>query len=479
MESYTPKNFDDDKNPDKTGESKASKKKKKKSGILPLPVEKETAKPQDEITKSDKKSEAVDTDTPDLEQEIESSEELQLPDVEQSAEESEFMGELIIDHTPEDTETIDVPENILEFEEAVADAATELPAEQVDEPALEAATPELDSVYQDEYPETKPFESVVAETVSDSQPADTLPGGASFGELFNPSRREVNRVDEDTRYQTANMIPEPEAHRRAYKAEKRGLSRGVTSGVLAGWWLGRRSGRRQVERQQRAADYDRDKVVDRVQSQYTQLEQTTKRRESTLQRTIDRLRASIDSRKRSEDVYPSSIGESLPPQSPEKSMAITPQEKTYTDFPKPPVEETPAAEDGLQAPEGHRFESSAWHRIEVDNKTGHLVEQPSVSYGEAFQQEQQQERLAREAAKSQTAAQVARALSTSNQVITGGVLPEPPAEFWQQREQQQAKVSPPVDTAYIRQQFVHQTKSPVTWAIALTILALLLISGVL
>jgi hypothetical protein len=45
----------------------------------------------------------------------------------------------------------------------------------------------------------------------------------------------------------------------------------------------------------------------------------------------------------------------------------------------------------LQPAKDHHFEQSAWHNIEVDNKTGRAVEKPTFSYGEAFRDEQRTE----------------------------------------------------------------------------------------
>ena len=47
--------------------------------------------------------------------------------------------------------------------------------------------------------------------------------------------------------------------------------------------------------------------------------------------------------------------------------------------------------DRLQPARDHHLEQSAWHNIEVDNKTGRAVEEPTFSYGEAFQNEQKTE----------------------------------------------------------------------------------------
>jgi len=46
-----------------------------------------------------------------------------------------------------------------------------------------------------------------------------------------------------------------------------------------------------------------------------------------------------------------------------------------------------------EVPSDRRVETSAWHRIEIDKKTGKAVEAPTVSYGEEFQHEQHQEQL--------------------------------------------------------------------------------------
>jgi len=45
----------------------------------------------------------------------------------------------------------------------------------------------------------------------------------------------------------------------------------------------------------------------------------------------------------------------------------------------------------LQPAKDHHIEQSTWHNIEVDNKTGRAVEEPTFSYGEAFRNEQRTE----------------------------------------------------------------------------------------
>src|SRR5690606_25713155 len=80
-------------------------------------------------------------------------------------------------------------------------------------------------------------------------------------------------------------------------------------------------------------------------------------------------------------------------------------------------EHQPITEETYTVPKTSKVEMSAWHRIELDKKTGKVVDNPKVEYGEAFAREQRQEKLAKQAAKAQTAAQVGMAL------LMGGTHP--------------------------------------------------------
>lgn len=59
-----------------------------------------------------------------------------------------------------------------------------------------------------------------------------------------------------------------------------------------------------------------------------------------------------------------------------------------------------------EAPDRH-IETSSWHAIEIDNRTGHAVEQPNIEYGQAFHQEQQAERLPQQQNDAVTSANMA------------------------------------------------------------------------
>lgn len=62
----------------------------------------------------------------------------------------------------------------------------------------------------------------------------------------------------------------------------------------------------------------------------------------------------------------------------------------------PPKAELLKSPDAVpEIPSDRKVETSAWHRIEIDKKTGQAVENPTVLYGEEFQHEQHQEQLRR------------------------------------------------------------------------------------
>jgi len=58
-----------------------------------------------------------------------------------------------------------------------------------------------------------------------------------------------------------------------------------------------------------------------------------------------------------------------------------------------PKQQPENIDEPIQVSPDRRVETSAWHRIEVDKKTGQAVENPELAYGEEFQNEQHQEQL--------------------------------------------------------------------------------------
>jgi hypothetical protein len=157
---------------------------------------------------------------------------------------------------------------------------------------------------------------------------------------------------------------------------------------------------------------------------------------------------------------------------------------------RPPLETLAAV---LAEPEqpvaSHRTESSSWHRIEIDQKTGKPVENPQLAYGQEFHNEQRSELLTPSAA-------TANEPSTESSVEQG--IPQVMTAQEQQSQvvglpqQQAAGVLPNVSTPYtqpttyplspspikehesfsldqIPQEIAHNLRSPAFWVMALAV----------
>lgn len=66
--------------------------------------------------------------------------------------------------------------------------------------------------------------------------------------------------------------------------------------------------------------------------------------------------------------------------------------------------EQPVAAEEVKPLEGHHIEKSTWHKIEVDDRTGHVAETSNIVYGEAFQRELRPEQIAAQQAQQQAEA---------------------------------------------------------------------------
>lgn len=55
------------------------------------------------------------------------------------------------------------------------------------------------------------------------------------------------------------------------------------------------------------------------------------------------------------------------------------------------IPDQPETPEQVEVPSDRRIETSSWHRIEIDKKTGRPVEHPTLEYGHEFQREQHQE----------------------------------------------------------------------------------------
>lgn len=64
-----------------------------------------------------------------------------------------------------------------------------------------------------------------------------------------------------------------------------------------------------------------------------------------------------------------------------------------------PKQQPENIDEPLEVSPDRRVETSSWHRIEIDKKTGKAVENPELAYGEEFQREQHQEQLRQQIAE--------------------------------------------------------------------------------
>lgn len=85
------------------------------------------------------------------------------------------------------------------------------------------------------------------------------------------------------------------------------------------------------------------------------------------------------------------------PRTTEFTSVKSSQEKQQTK-PETPAPVIEIQDEPLEVPEGSHIEMSSWHRIEVDNKTGRAVEDPSNAYGHEFEVEHRQEMKAEDTA---------------------------------------------------------------------------------
>lgn len=484
------------------------------------------AEKQVEAAKAEKSAEAdgaeeeqtAETDKKDAEQ----SEPLELPEVAPD----EYGGELIIDHSedaepnlplnPEaETGQVDVIEALSGG--GIEEAPAELPEAEAGPPAgpppavapplLFGAALERPSHAEAEppAPESRPAEPIPVATETAGSPADNLRGRLS--EEWAAVRRRAQQAE-------AGLITEEEAGDKAYLAEKRGLRRGVVSGGIVGYLIGRR-GRRVAEHRAEAAHIERERTIERLASERASNLDSLEKRDNILKRTQEELnemmKRSWDKRVLKRDEAAPEAAPAAPAEQPvlqvqsapearERAVSIgqmpesipasgieaagetgsedVPEKDKTLQLPEAPPEYKPVAEETYQPPEGRRVEASAWHRIEVDEKTGRAVENPSLEYGEEFKLEQSQEKLAQEAAKAQTAAQVGMTVISSgteeskDPLVPKNLAKSPSVSLITKDEFNK-------EAAAVIRQVVKNTSSPATWIAAFVIVILLLLADIL
>lgn len=519
MEYLRGENPEIDKTPEDSGEfgeSKKSKKRKKVTKIAKSSIWRPAAEKASEYgeDKSEKPLKSA-------EKSVESKPEKLLPDLEPAKDKEE--GVLIIDHsdevleaeisstTPEDISDKTTEEGLSESKDD-ARAGSSLGAELIisTDPELEARTAEEELPPPPRVAPPFPLFASGALPLSHPEVAHATGSPASTeASIGHPLHREGAEamINPSFTQSTEAQETEHDIQRRLHLARKRGVSRGVVSGLVAGFWAGGRRGRRQTAEALGGQVKDSRKQLNELQADYKELEsqyELSKRRLDTLEQASSSMSNNLDSLSKQVEfdhlakpeagthinsAVPTEIIRPLYEVAKDKSADAKVLESAPRKPEKPIVnpeiapEDKPVTEDMFATLPDRRVETSAWHRIEIDKATGKAIENPALAYGEAFVREKKQEKLARDAAKAQTAAQVGMTLLDSGTKASDSpLLPQNTADY---RPVPPLKPKKPIrqivkeNLPYIRQQLVKRTASPATWAVSAGAVLVLILLGIL
>ncbi|MDQ3123376.1 MAG: hypothetical protein M3Q14_01680 [bacterium] len=384
---------------------------------------------------------------------------------------------------------------------------------------ISAETPAIEDTPDTRYYETIPTEPITSERrhVLDMD---------STEEANRPSLRHA-RESEDN-------VSRSELEHEVYRAEKRGLSRGVVSGGIVGWWIGRRGKREAIDQTQKGIE-KQNSVIKQLRAEQTDTVERLNRLKKAPEQAPPPFLPPIAPKETAPIVanetparqgaaptkpfmpfqpeampfahqpeapnpilHAAAAAESAPVlQAPEAIVAPVSFERAPYPFEKPasfeplakaePMpkpeelapEDKPISEQIYQTPDDRRVETSAWHRVEVDKKTGHAVENPSVEYGEEFRQEQKQERLQREAAEPQFAAQVGSTIINTDTSDVQSSDSQSSQTKPQEKSKTKAMMEALSDTNYVKDELKQRTMQPTTWLMAFGVVVLLFLVGVL
>jgi hypothetical protein len=385
-------------------------------------------------------------------------------------------------------ETAPVPEPTPE-PDATVDATPVAPVETVDaakEPASEAepvASSELpkESVEVAPEPVATYLHPGIAERAAVTASA---PEAASF---INPSLK-------TTESQPAQVEEKAEERGRV-----KGQRRGFTGGMLVGLFVGNRHGRNKAERKAEAQAKKQSMEISELATMHAASEERVSTLRNAREHVESRLRALEQKVRRTPAERPVTMqtGEATRNILPQAEAASVNTSVAFETKPvhlsaeklpsaEKPIEEQPITEETYTAPKGHRFETSAWHRYEVDAATGKLAENPSLVYGEEFKKEQKQERLQDKPLEAAAAVQIGHAIvqggPLDNNMASGaGTSQQTPtaAPVQPTAPSQSARSAIKITAADAAKQVVSYAKQPLIWLAAAAIVVLLFTFGLL
>lgn len=516
MEFLPPAPFESARNQDEkeAGIAEAPKKRKKKTTRVPLPIKPTEAKeetrepaPKKPAKKADKDFQGelfVSHNDTEAETETESKEETVAEDTPVEAK------PVIWEAAEAENETEEQPEETAEAEADKKAGPLELPPA-VPPPLiiehLEPAKPWTPPAIKIERPAAKPEPAPESDTPEAAAPETEAMATPDYFESIPdepPALERRRMIDPGLAYGAEAAAEhyradpvEPlskEANKAARKAEKRGLSRGVVSGALAGLWLGRRSKQKEIDQVAKNLETSQNQIKQLEKDQAVTAEELKSARQSQQQAaetTKEEKQAEkplvLPEAKPFEQAVAETAGlESAPlvwteaaqPKEPETIKTPEKPAPKQETKPEPAREEQEVKEKDFEQPEGRKVETSAWHRIEIDKKTGKAAEQPELEYGEEFKREQRAEKIRhQELAEPQLAVQVGSAALRAD---------DKPAAKTKAEDKKPAgnpfdasKLKQRAQSSFVAKELVKHTTSPATWMAALVIVVLLFALGLL
>lgn len=208
-----------------------------------------------------------------------------------------------------------------------------------------------------------------------------------------------------------NTLPNPTPNTLNQFQERRHNGRAILAGILVGGLIEHIRHKRREKRMEKAHKKEVKELNKEHQATNLRLREVEAkqgeavRQKTALERQLERLK------KAPAEALPhrtAAIKERAP-ETPAKAVKLETVPAAAAERPKAEKELTEAekaikkaqeaverAHSELEQPElppDRKVEASAWHRIEVDKKTGKAVENPTLAYGEEFKHEQHQEQL--------------------------------------------------------------------------------------
>jgi hypothetical protein len=494
MEYYPGLPFEAPNPPELPGDAEGSKKKKKKSTRIPLPL----AKPELEAVKAEDTTETKEAPKG-LEALFGTREDHVSPDTNETP--------LLPDtEKGEPDEALVTREADVWFSRSEASDTAHVPeAKDIDATTFEADIPADDhrteAVHEPETPHLEiPIEESLAPKIEEDvlvppaplstgedvvperleyEPMDSEPATRSEREMIDPSHRTPELVTDRPEITTAPSVKKKEVEAAYHRGQKRGVSRGVASGALFGWWLGRR-GKKAAEAKL-AETSQTVKKQEKLIKKLSFEQQAVNKRMEAIRLTQEHIERTART-----ETAPMVGPEATSPSAQEVRRTIAPSPETVLANKRPDriatpkqavPERAPEQEESATAPE-HRVEASAWHTYEVD-KTGKLVENSEITYGEEFRKEQRQELLRKKLHEEKVAASVG-----STVLLSAGTRPNQSLLASNAASSGGGKKTSGIkgvlgDRAFIAKQLVQRTTNPATWIIAVVIVVLLFVIGVL